>query len=349
MSIPIHNIYYLLLYAWGHVQQDELARLDSMPTTQLHDLLAHVLADHVGRLIARGLPRDYVPISEVVRGVRGKLDLAVTLKRNLLADARTFCFTDDFRHDVPRNRIVKATLRRLLRLQMLDGGVRERVRKLYLKLDGVAEVELRRGDFRVIQTHRHAGAYEFILRLCLLIFDSIILDATTGDAVFADFQEDKARMSALFESFVYNFYRLEQDNAKVSRPHIRWHDAQGSEHDLARLPIMRTDVVLQSAENCLVLDAKYYRRALREYRGRERIRSSHLYQLFAYLENLSAPSSHIRYEGMLLYPVVELPFAYTYCLKGHRIAIRSINLAQSWRRIRGDMLELLQSAKGLAA
>lgn len=161
--------------------------------------------------------------------------------------------------------------------------------------------------------------------------------------------EDEARLAALFEDFVYNFFRLEQGDARVAKPLIRWHDARGSEHDLLRLPVMRTDVVLEWQARRLVLDAKYYQEALKEHRGRERLRSSHLYQIFAYLENMAAACPGLVCEGMLLYPVVEQPFAFTYQLKGYRIAIRSINLAQPWREIHQDMLGLIQTKTYAAA
>ena len=349
MSIPVQNVYYLLLYAWGHVQRKDKADLERIPFTKLHDLLGHVLAEEVGVLIARGLHRDYVSQSEVVGGVRGKLDLAVTLKRNLLADARTFCSFDELQYDVARNRIIKGTLRNLLRVATLDPSLRERIRRLHRKLDAVADVEVTRRDFRTVQGHRLAHAYDFILRLCLLIFDSVVLDARTGKTVFHDFREDEARMAGLFEDFVFNFFRLEQRRAKVAKPLIRWHDASGSEHDLLRLPVMRTDVVLEWDGRRLVLDAKYYREALKEHRGRERLRSAHLYQIFAYLENMAAPAPGLTCEGMLLYPVVEQPFAFTYRLKGYRIAIRSINLAQPWPGIHRDMLALLETFARVAA
>ena len=349
MSIPVQNVYYLLLYAWGHVQRQDRAHLDRIPFTKLQDLLGHVLAEEVARLIARGLHRDYVSQSDVVDGVRGKLDLGVTLKRNLLAEARTYCWFDELLHDVPRNRIIKGTLRNLLRLANLDPSLRERTRRLHRKLDAVADVELTRRDFRSVQAHRLARDYDFILRLCLLIFDSVILDARTGLAEFYDFREDEARMAALFENFVFNFFRLEQRDARVAKPIIRWHDARGSEHDLLRLPVMRTDVVLEREGRRLVLDAKYYQEALKEHRGRERLRSSHLYQIFAYLENMTASSPGVTCEGMLLYPVIEQPFAFTYRLKGYSVAIRSINLAQPWPAIHRDMLALLETSAVVAA
>jgi 5-methylcytosine-specific restriction enzyme subunit McrC len=342
VNIPIQNVYYLLLYAWRHVQRRELIDRSAASTTELLDLLSSVLADEIGRLISRGLDRDYIAAPDVVRGLRGKLDVGTTVKRNLLADGRTYCHFDDLRHDVPRNRVIKATLRSLLRVDLLDAAVRERVRQLYRKMDAVADVSLARRDFRSIQTHRHVRHYGFALNLCRLILDSLVIDETTGKARFHDFRRDEARMWQLFEEFVREFYGREQKQYRVSRPQIRWHNAEGSDSDLVRLPMMQTDVVLESADRCLIIDTKFYDRALDTGRfGTERLRSGHLYQLFAYLENRTASRPDIVHEGMLLYPVANEPFAHSYRLKGHRIRVRSINLAQPWRQIHTDLLELL--------
>lgn len=46
-------------------------------------------------------------------------------------------------------------------------------------------------------------------------------------------------------------------------------------------------------------------------------------------------------EGMLLYPVVREPFAFDYRIGGFRFQVRSIDLAQPWRRIHEDMVGLL--------
>ena len=85
------------------------------------------------------------------------------------------------------------------------------------------------------------------------------------------------------------------------------------------LPTMRTDVSLRSMHRTIVIDTKYYRQTLSRYLGNEKIRSDHLYQLFAYLKNLEGrddPDS--RAEGVLLYPTV-----------GHALDLRYVLVSES--------------------
>jgi 5-methylcytosine-specific restriction enzyme subunit McrC len=343
VNIPVRNVYFLLLYAWRHIGEGEETLLRDAPETDLKNLFAHVLAGATARLIARGLDRQYVEVEEVISGIRGKLDLNMSLKRNQLAVARAQCRFDELQHDVLHNRILKATLRALLRTG-LDVKVRDHVHRLYLKLDTISDVRITARDFGRVQLHRNNRAYDLSLRIARLIHDNLMVEEGTGAVRFRDFRREEKKMARIFEEFVFGFYRNEQRAYRVSRPHITWFDAQGSEASLARLPVMRTDVVLTSSDRCIILDTKYYVDALAGAFEEKKVRSSHLYQMFAYVENRAAHTGDKPpHEAMLVYPVVKQGFRYDYRLKGRRISIRSVDLDQPWQGVRNDLLGLLEN------
>lgn len=342
MKIPIANVYYLLLYAWRHAQKIDLTRAESAPHTELVDLFGDAIATEAARILSTGLACDYVTAPVNVPGVRGKLNLGATVKQQLLGQAKTICDVDDFEHDVVRNRILKATVRSLLNADRLDEVLRKRLRRIYAKLDRIADIRLTAGDFRRVQASRHTRRYDFILRVCRLVFDHSMVTAGSGRTTFHDFRQDDARMWQIFEHFIGEFFRIEQHQFSVSSPRIEWHDAEGTESDLAYLPTMQTDVVLESPERCVIVDAKFYPEALRGRFGGQRVHSGHLYQLFTYIENRAAATPQRPVEGMLLYPVVTQRFAFNFVLKGRKIAVRSIDLGQPWKHIHRDMLALLE-------
>jgi 5-methylcytosine-specific restriction enzyme subunit McrC len=343
VKIPVQNIYFLLLYAWDHVAEGDEAAVAAHGHTRLQDLFANVLADTTARLLARGLDRGYLTEEEPVRGVRGKLDLATTLKRNLTAQAQTHCRYDELRYDVLHNRILKATLRNLLDLDV-EESIRARVRRLYRKLDGVADIRVVSRDFGRVQLHRNNRLYDFALRLCRLIHENLMIEPGTGEARFRDFRADEQQMGAVFEEFVRSFFKREQGRFRVSRPHIPWHDAQGTDYDLERLPTMRSDIVLESPERCIVLDTKFYHEPLTSRFGTRKVRSDHLYQILAYVGNRTASEKHgAPHEGMLLYPVVDEAFTFDFRLKGEQVRVRSLNLDQPWPAIHTDLLRLIEA------
>jgi 5-methylcytosine-specific restriction enzyme subunit McrC len=219
--------------------------------------------------------------------------------------------------------------------------VSARVRRLYGKLDQVSDVRISRRDFGRVQLQRNNSGYHFALRVCLLIHENLMVD----DGMVArswDFRADAQQMGAVFELFVFNFFRIEQRRFRISRPHIAWHAAEGSDADLLRLPRMRTDVVLEADARCIILDTKFYADALKGRFESKKVDSGHLYQIFSYVENRSASRANTPpHEGMLLYPAVDDAFAFDYRLNGNRIAIRSIDLDQPWAHVHADLLGVI--------
>lgn len=360
MKIPIQNVYYLLCYAWDKVPEAETVEVGREGLTELQDLFGHVLAEGVGRLIRRGLDRDYLSREEELAGVRGRLDLTGTLKRVLEPQARTVCEFDELRHDVLHNQILKTTLRNLLGLRWLDDDVRDRVGGVFRRLEGVSTIRLTRKHFGSVQLHRNNRYYEFLLDVCAIVHDNILIDEESGVAHFRDFRADERQMGTVFEHFVFNFLSREQDEYRVSRPHIAWDVGRASDANLARLPTMRTDVVLQSSRRRIILDTKFYSEALKGRFEAKKVDSGHLYQIFAYVKNRQAEGRRRsdreegpwvdgiregerapRWEGMLLYPVVDDAFAFSYVLGGHPVQVRSIDLDQPWQGIHRDLLALV--------
>jgi 5-methylcytosine-specific restriction enzyme subunit McrC len=227
----------------------------------------------------------------------------------------------------------------------LDDDVRGRVARVHRRLDAVSEVLITRKDFRSVQLHRNNRFYDFLLRLCLLIHDQLIPDpeAGTGRTRFRDFRDDEARMWEIFEQFVHNFFRREQQEFHVRAQRVvAWHCVHAEPDHLARLPEMRPDLVLEGADRCIVLDTKFYKEALKGRGAVAKINSGHLYQLFTYVHNRAAAhGNQPAHEGMLLYPVVRDTFGFDYRIAGFRFQVRSIDLGQEWRKIHEDMLALL--------
>jgi 5-methylcytosine-specific restriction enzyme subunit McrC len=343
MKIPIQNIYYLLCYAWDRLEEAEIVDVRPEEITNVADLLARVLGNGVAHLLKRGVGRGYRTAEEELGGVRGKLDLSVTLKRQLWRQARTHCYVDELTHDIPHNQILKATLRAFLRVEALDTHIRSMLSGLYRRLNAVSDVTLTPGSFRTIQLHRNNGFYDFLLSVCQLVHHQLLVDEKTGTARFRDFVRDERAMPYLFERFVLNFLRREQDDYSVAGLQLRWHGVKATEADLAFLPVMRSDIALTSARRTIIIDAKFYPDAFQLNYGRRRVRSDHLYQLFAYLSNAAAANVEAQREsrGILLYPAVSEGFRLCYDMFGHRVEVRSVDLAKGWREIRQELLGLV--------
>lgn len=349
MEIPIGNVYYLLAYAWGHLQdQDVVDASEVHELDRAQDLLGLVLSRGVSRLFRRGVDRDYQERREDLRGLRGRVHLSEYAGRALKARSVIPCVYEELSVDVLHNRILKSTLGLLLRVEELDPTVRSSVRRAYRDLVGVQEVRLHRGVFGQVQLDRNRRDYRFLLQLCRLVFESTALDEESGALCFHDFRRSQARMHALFEQFICGFYAREQEHFAVNGTsrRIPWRGGFGAtERDERFIPRMEADVLLDSDDRRLVLDAKFYKEAFQS-RGEShpKVRNGHLYQLLAYLRNRDAQYPlGARHEGVLLYPVVEYTIEVNMVLEGYRIRAAGIDLTRPWQRIHSDLLRVLGS------
>ena len=346
MTIPIANLYYLLCYAWRHVREADIVRREELAGLDgTHHLLGKVLAEGTFRLIRGGIDRGYREVREDLAGIRGKLSVGETAKRALRARGRAACEFEELSHDVLHNRILRSTLAALLKLPDLDPvQVRPDMRTAYRKLEGISLVRLERRLFPRIQLDRNRHLYRFLMSICELIHNCLIVEERSGSARFRDLRKDEYRMWSLFQDFAIEFYRREQDDYRVNHRGRRIHwDDEGTREDQRRMiPRMEADVVLESRRRRIVLDTKYYRQALSNHRGVRKLHSGHLYQLLAYLRNREATSkSGPRHEGILLYPVVDEPLKVDVRLEGFSIRARGIDLGRDWHEIHADMLALL--------
>ena len=346
MSIPVRNIYYLLCYAWDRVREGETVDLGSEEFSGMVDLFAKVLNEGVARLISQGLDRDYLTVHEDIRGLKGKLDLATKVKRNLLLNGKTHCSFDELSYDVPQNRILKATLRQLTMVTSLDPGHRQRAGRLYRKMDAVSDVILRPRLFRTVRIHRNNRFYSFLIHLCRIIYDNLLVNQEEGQATFYDFRQDEYQMGLLFQQFVKVFCERETDY-KVSAPKIDWFGAEASETDLRHLPRMQTDIVLRSPERTIILDTKFYKDPLdRRWEGR-RVNAGNLYQIFSYVTNWRAGTEvgEVEPEGWLLYAAVDGGFDYRFELVGRPVRVCSVDLGQEWRGIEAELKGLVEEQR----
>ena len=345
MIIPIANLYYLLCYAWRHVREADIVRREELAGLDgTHHLLGKVLAEGTFRLIRGGIDRGYREVREDLAGIRGKLSVGETAKRALRARGRAACEFEELSHDVLHNRILRSTLAALLKLPDLDPDQVPHIRTAYRKLEGISLVRLERRLFPRVQLDRNRHLYRFLMSICELIHDCLIVEERSGTARFRDLRKDEYRMWELFEDFAIEFYRREQEDYRVNHRGrgIRWDDEGTRKDQRQMIPRMVADVVLESQHRRIVLDTKYYRQALSGYFGSRKLHSAHLFQLLAYLRNREATSKPgPRHEGILLYPVVDEPLKVDVRLEGFSIRARGIDLGRDWREIHADMLALL--------
>lgn len=348
MKIPVQNLYHLLTYAWDQLEEAEQVNVTAEPADTLLDLLARVLVQGTAHVLKRGLARDYLPQQELTGRLRGKLLLADSIRQQTLPTARAWCAYDELSHDVLVNQLLKSAIHHLLTAPKLHKSLRQELRAQYVRLSDVALVPVHTVQlYDQVRLHRHTAHYRLLLSICRLVHEEVLLTQEAGEHLFRNFTGNDKRMAALFEQFVRNFYRhkyqLKESTYKVQAEQLEWAvDAIGQQAK-AVLPKMKTDVSLTAANEKIIIDCKFYRKALKPHYNKEKLISDNLYQLYTYVEHGRRQRPTRRIRGMLLYPVVQQPFHFEYAITGTNdwLEVASIDLGQHWSGVEKDLLALL--------
>jgi len=341
-KIPIENIYYLLCYAWDRLEEKEIISVSEEENSNVIELLTRVLTSGMGTLIKRGLDKNYIEIIEDTSRIRGKIDFSKSIKRNLIRNAKLTCIYDEYSLDVIHNQIIKSTIHSLIKCRDIKFSQKDKLRSIISRLHGISDIKIKHKDFKKVVLNRNNIYYDFILKICELIYNNMSVNEEDGTTSFFDFIQEQKAMEKLFESFLENFYRIELKNKYRVRgqKHIDWKKLKPLNTESEKhIPKMKMDILLESNRGDIIIDAKYYKEALQSYYEKESIHSGNLYQLYAYLKNF--PQSKIteqKCRGMLIYPTTTMDYNLTYDLDGHQISINTINLNQHWTKIHDDLL-----------
>lgn len=349
MTIPIRNIYYLLLYAWGHFKGAAVRDIAADQSPDLPNLLGKVLNDGTHRLLRRGLDRGYVEVTEETRSPRGKLRLDVMSKQQTLLRGFAVCDLDELTPDVLHNQVLKASLLALADCKDVKRDFRHELLSSARRMTGVSPIRLSAQVFRRVQLSRNTSQYGLLIRVCELVFHSLLPDERGGNSKFQSILEDETRMSALFEDFLLNFYRSELPEYSAASEIMPWLAEAEDAADLAYLPIMKTDITLRSGARTVVADAKYYKDILAGGRYDPKVRSEHLYQLSTYLAHVREKEPEKELSGLLIYPSGGESMRLSYCLLGIPFAVATIDLSAEWQAIHTELLELIKPTKTLEA
>jgi 5-methylcytosine-specific restriction enzyme subunit McrC len=344
-SIPIQNLYYLLCYAWNRFPEGRVIDISGIKGPDLPNLLAKVLIGGTQHLLRRGVDRGYLAFDEETGRLRGRLMFGETIRRALLLQARASCQYDDISHDVLHNQILKSTINLLAKASELDPALRHCLRILDRDLNDISLIRLSTAVFRRVQLYSNNAFYAFLMKVCALVHEAMIPEERSGTFRFRDILRDEAKMAAIFQNFVLNFYRLEQSEYQVKSEAISWQAIPLSNAAADLLPAMRTDVSLRSPTRTIIIDTKFYKDALQTYFDRRSIRSAHLYQIFAYVKNLEHRIGvDADAEGILLYPTVDQELHLRYEMQGHIISVCTLDLMQDWRRVHSQLLGIVDLA-----
>jgi len=119
------------------IADHELAQL-GIQHENLLEILIRIFADRLLDAVRRGLPHRYLRHEDELPRLRGKLDVQRQFTRNAVRPDRLACVFDEFSANTPLNRVLKATVVRLLALSASSANSRK-LGELLSRFDTVGE------------------------------------------------------------------------------------------------------------------------------------------------------------------------------------------------------------------
>ena len=338
-NIPIKNIYFMLSYAYRELTQGEYEPLSKVEFENIHDLFAGILNLGISRQLKQGLYREYSTQIESLPTVRGKIDLAGTVKNRVARKPPVCCEYDELSADNLLNRILKTTSLLLIRHGNVKTERREGLQKTMRYFAQIGEVSPKSIRWSTLRFNQSNRGYRFLMVICKMVIDGMLISEETGEITLRKLLYEK-QMHDLYEKFILGYYKHEHGELSPNAPEIKW---ALDDEETGMLPKMYSDIVLSKDGTYLVIDAKYYTIDYQTNYGKMTVKSANLYQIFTYVKNkeaeLAGSGLPHTVSGMLLYAKTgsENQIKGKWSMSGNTIEAKVLNLDCEWAEIKGQL------------
>ena len=338
--ICVQNIYHMLAYAFQILQEKGYASFATEEFENTAELLSAIIVKGVSIQIKRGLGQIYIEKTTPLSSLRGKMNIAESIKQQTIIKQQLVCTYDDVSVDSYMNRVLKATMELLLRYDITKARKKE-LRNLLFYFKDVKTIDVYSINWR-FQYNRNNCSYQMLMFVCYLIIKGLLQTTADGSMKLMQFL-DEQRMCRLYEKFILEYYRRHYPQIKTTASQIGWALDDGMS---AMLPIMQSDIMLNYGNKTLIIDAKYYGHIMQQQYGVYTLHSNNLYQIFTYVKNKAVCGGEV--SGMLLYAQTDekiLPDN-TYMMSGNNISVKTLNLNCAFSEIAFHLNEIADNFMG---
>lgn len=353
--IPIKNLYYMLSYAFQNLKENGYKKFAEEEFENAADLLAAILIKGVSIQLKQGLARDYIVETEPLTKLRGKIEIAESIRTNSMQKMQFVCSYDEYSSNTKMNRILKATMSLLLGAD-INYERKKELKKLLIYFNGFDTISLNRIDWH-FRFNKNNQSYRFLMSICNLVVDGLLQTQEDGSRRLMDFLDEQG-MCRLYEKFILEYYHKHYPHISPASVSLKWPVENGYDE---LLPKMRTDVTLKNDNKVLIIDAKYYERSTQVFYDKHTVHSANLYQIFTYVKSkefemrTEAHEAHevsgmqkMPYEvsGMLLYaktddthqPDPKEP----YLMSGNKIMVRTLDLNCDFDQVKKQLDDIIK-------
>ena len=336
-KIPVRNVWLLFLYASDLAHFRDRFEMEVEQSPDFRSLVARLLCYVTEKRLRRNLSFGYRRREDVLRRVRGRIDILKSVSNYLFRKGEVACRFEELTINTPRNRLVCAAHRKIAGFKV-DADLSRRCQTLARALGraGVSGDLPSRAEIASDQIARHEAEDQLLVSLAQAVFNLVLPTEQAGVRSMLKAQREETEFYKLFEKAIGNFYASElsgEEGWRVFRgKQLRWPVVSASAGISTHLPVMKTDIILENTQEIrrIVIDTKFTDVLTRSQHGGWRFKTDHLYQLYSYLRSQERSDDPMSFssDGILLYPSVGRDIDETAFIQGHRLRFVTIDLAR---------------------
>ncbi len=237
--------------------------LKSKPGDTFLDLLSMLFIQDVNSIIATGIYRNYISVSEETTSIKGRLLIVKNIRSSKFIITKPWCEYDELSFDVIENQCILFCTNILLGM-VVNNELRKQlvtIRNMLLS-QGVTLNEIKFYDVNNIMLQRLNKTYESVIELCKFIISRFW---------YQDFSQNKfpipaffIDMNILFQEFVVNLIKSElikkgfSVSSQEKNPNILEKILQYDiDEKSLDVPPIKPDIIIQKNNKKLVIDTKY--------------------------------------------------------------------------------------------
>jgi 5-methylcytosine-specific restriction enzyme subunit McrC len=326
-GILIHNIYYMLAYAFQELRQNNYADIEGEKFDDIYDLFAEILTRGVAYQLKQGLYREYVDRKESLPTVRGKININRTIANRMHNSNQIACDFDELSENNVYNQILVSAAMILIRHSDVKKDKKAKLKQLMLFFQNVQSIDVHSIRWDTLRFDRNNRNYRMLVYICYFIVKEWLMTTEEGNFKMREFSDE--HMNRLFEKFVLEYYKKHHPEFKPCAAQIDW-NIEKEQSTINILPIMQTDILLTMKERVLIIDTKYYSRSMQKQYNKTSIHSQNLYQMHTYVTEYDEEHKG-NVDGMLLYAKTQediVPDGQMKHKDGNTIFFRTLDLNQ---------------------
>ena len=182
--IPIQNIYYMLSYAFQILTEQGYKNIATEKFENTAELMAAILAKGISLQIKRGLGKEYIQKTEALSSLRGRIDIAGSVKTQTMLKKQLICEYDDFSVNTTMNRIIRSTVDLLLRSDISKERKKE-LKKLMVYFGDVEPIDLHTVNWN-IRYNRNNQTYHMLISVCWMVVKGLLHTNSEGSTRLMD-------------------------------------------------------------------------------------------------------------------------------------------------------------------